>query len=82
VLEPPAGATRVEIRPLGIAFGDERAGSGFARCPSGWSAEGRVAVRRLPMGRYTLTWRGGREPIPSSLTVTRAGASGSEVVGP
>lgn len=78
VLSAPSGATRLELRPLGIAFGALRAGSEATRCPTGWEPDARVLIRRLPVGSYILDWSGPGLSQSGALRVTAAGVDGAD----
>jgi serine/threonine protein kinase len=57
-IERPGFATRLEVEPLGLAFGKRSATSTASQCSTGWWG-GQVVLRSLPVGRYTLWWSGG-----------------------
>jgi len=68
----PAGATRLEVAPLGLVLGaDAKAGAGVV-CKSGWWGK-QVVLRRLPPGQYTLRWVTPDGPEESKLGVSEAG---------
>ena len=68
-LEPPEGARRLEVEPLGLAVGDQDPRSGAVQCKTGWWGK-RVVLRRLPMGRYTLRWIGDGVSQTATLLVS------------
>lgn len=67
-LAPPAFADRLEIEPLGIALGTERADRSAKRCASGWGIDG-VRLERVPPGTYSLVWMGADRQKTDTLTL-------------
>jgi len=56
-LTPPSFATRLEVEPLGLAFGAPEQDRSAVACSAGW-AQGTVVLERMPPGKYTLQWLG------------------------
>jgi hypothetical protein len=67
-LTPPSFADRLEVEPLGIAFGAPRSERRAKRCSRGWGAQG-VLLERLPPGSYLLLWMGGERTKTDTLRV-------------
>lgn len=78
-LSPPAFADRIEVEPLGLALGRADVDRGAKHCQVGWWGK-RVVLRRLPLGKYTLSWSGGGVSQTASLHVTPGGVTGGELV--
>jgi hypothetical protein len=67
-LDVPPFANRLELEPLGLAFGRADPSRPQARCREGWG-EGRVLIRRVPPGNYTLVWMGGGKIEEARISV-------------
>ncbi len=78
-LAVPERATRLEVDPLGLSFGERDAASGATHCRTGWWGR-RVVLRRLPVGRYTLRWIGEGVAQTATLDVTNEGLTGGKLV--
>jgi serine/threonine protein kinase len=80
-LSRPAFAQRMEIEPLGLAFGQrgDRPENEAVRCGIGWWG-GHVVLRSLPEGRYTLRWIGLGKTETTSLEVGPKAAIGGRLV--
>lgn len=78
-LAVPERATRLEVDPLGLSFGESDDASGATHCRTGWWGR-RVVLRRLPVGRYTLRWIGEGVAQTATLDVTNEGLVGGKLV--
>lgn len=78
-LERPERATRLELDPLGLSFGDPDDTSGATHCKTGWWGS-RVVLRRLPAGRYLLRWIGEGTTQTATLDVSPDGLDGGRLI--
>lgn len=78
-LERPAFATRLEIAPLGLAFGQKDDSSAALWCAAGWWGR-QVVLRSLPEGRYSLTWVGPGVRETAELEALKASVKGGTLV--
>lgn len=78
-LAQPDFAEGLELEPLGLAFGQKRKASAALRCGIGWWG-GRVVLRAMPEGHYTLRWVGEDRNETARLEIGTGTAKGWRMV--
>lgn len=73
-VERPSFADRVEVQPLGLAFGAAEGGRGTVHCSAGWD-EAALVLERMPPGEYTLLWMGDGRVDEAALIVDASAPS-------
>lgn len=79
-LDRPEFADRVELEPLGLAFGKKDEARPARACSVGWWGK-QVVLRGLPEGAYSLRWSGPGQETSVQLVVTEDEVTGGRFVG-
>jgi hypothetical protein len=74
LIRRPAFAERMELMPLGLAFGAADPKRTAALCSTGWQLDN-VMLDRIPPGTYTILWMGDGliHEVPITVEPTPAG---------